>query len=215
MPSHKIHISIAQEINKKLKLDNDEISLGSVLPDLSLAHNHGIPHFQVGDSYPDSLANPYEFIKECNNKLNTIDMGYLIHLLTDRFYNQKYLEKFFIFKDGKPFKLIFDIDDKDRKCIKKHDFHEYDKYLIDLGKIKPFNNLDVLSQVKSYGNNIDFDLNSLKEYMDNFNKHLEEKYLNYNFLCWKKEELDKIYDECIEYILSYLKEKGLGGSKHV
>lgn len=45
MPSHKIHLSIAQEVNKKLKLDNDSIMLGSVLPDLTIEHNHGLSHF--------------------------------------------------------------------------------------------------------------------------------------------------------------------------
>lgn len=49
MPSHKIHLSIAQEINKKLKLDNDSIMLGSVLPDLTIEHDHGLSHFQFED----------------------------------------------------------------------------------------------------------------------------------------------------------------------
>lgn len=35
MPSHKIHLGIAQEVNKQLKLDSDLIKIGSVLPDLT------------------------------------------------------------------------------------------------------------------------------------------------------------------------------------
>ncbi len=63
MPSHKIHLSIAQEVNKKLKLDNDSIMLGSVLLDLTIEHNHGLSHFQFEDIYPKNLANVDEFIK--------------------------------------------------------------------------------------------------------------------------------------------------------
>ncbi len=62
MPSHKIHIKIAQDINKKLKLNNNAIMLGCVLPDLTVTKNHGLSHFQFEDKYPYNLANPYEFV---------------------------------------------------------------------------------------------------------------------------------------------------------
>jgi hypothetical protein len=52
MPSHKIHIKIVQDLNKVLKLDNDSIMLGSVLPDLTITKDHGLSHFQyIDDNY--------------------------------------------------------------------------------------------------------------------------------------------------------------------
>lgn len=36
MPSHKIHIKVALDVNKKLKFDNGSIILSSVLPDLTI-----------------------------------------------------------------------------------------------------------------------------------------------------------------------------------
>lgn len=56
MPSHKIHLGIAQEVNKKLKLDSDSIKLGSVLPDLTIKHNHGLSHFQYEDVYSQKFS---------------------------------------------------------------------------------------------------------------------------------------------------------------
>ena len=56
MPSHKIHLSIAQEVNKELKLNNDSIMLGSVLPDLTIERNHGLSHFQFEDIYPKTMS---------------------------------------------------------------------------------------------------------------------------------------------------------------
>ena len=132
MPSHKIHVAIAQEINKELGLNSDEISLGSVLPDLVNTHSHSAPHFQTRMVYPDNLANPDQFVKEYGVK-DAISMGYLLHLITDKFYNQKYLEKFFVFEDGKPSKPLIDIDPQERHYVKKHDFNEYDRYLTDEG----------------------------------------------------------------------------------
>ena len=209
MPSHKIHVAIAQEINKELKLNNDEISLGSVLPDLALINSHSIPHFQINKEYPNNLANPDEFIKRFGKNIDAIFIGYLIHLITDRFYNQKYLEKFFIFDDNKPFKLVSYIKPEKRRGIKKHDFHEYDKYLVDLGNIIPFSGFDVVDKVNNYGKDITFNKEELKKYIEKFNIELKEKNLNYDFLCWKKEELDNIYFECLKYIHDYFKKNEL------
>ena len=69
MPSHKIHLAIANEVNKKLKLDNDSIMLGSVLPDLITNKRHDISHYQIEGSYEEELANPDKFVSEYRNKL--------------------------------------------------------------------------------------------------------------------------------------------------
>ena len=85
-----IHIKIACDINKKLKLDNDALMLGSVLPDLTNNRRHILSHFQkINDEYY-RLANYYQFIKEYKDTLNNpISVGYLIHLLTDRYYSYR------------------------------------------------------------------------------------------------------------------------------
>ena len=67
MPSPRIHLAIANEVNKKLKLDNDSIILGSILPDLSIGKRHDISHYQVAGSYDEELANPDKFINEYRN----------------------------------------------------------------------------------------------------------------------------------------------------
>ena len=36
MPTHKMHMAIANRINEKLKLDSDMVMIGSVLPDLTI-----------------------------------------------------------------------------------------------------------------------------------------------------------------------------------
>ena len=94
MPSHKIHIKIAQDLNKELKLNNDLIMLGSVLPDLTITKDHGLSHFQYIDEYPYNLANADEFIKKYPNMKDDVSIGYIIHLLTDRFYNDWYYKNY-------------------------------------------------------------------------------------------------------------------------
>ena len=36
MPTHKMHMHIANEVNKYLRLDDDMVMIGSVLPDLTI-----------------------------------------------------------------------------------------------------------------------------------------------------------------------------------
>lgn len=208
MPSHKIHISIAQTINKYLKLNIDNITLGSVLPDLAIVEHHGISHYQYKDEYPYNLANADEFIKHNKEFINNdISIGYIIHLLTDKFYNEKYYRKFFIFENNKPSKLILDIkDDSLRKKMKHYDFLEYDKYLIDTKTIIPFSKSEF--NIPNY-KDLKFNNKTIVKYIKKFNKELNNNYGNYDFKYWKKEELDIIYNECVEYILKYLKESKL------
>ena len=89
MPTHKIHLAIAKRVNDKLNLDLDSILLGSVLPDICDGKNHSVSHYQVGEKDLEGLANPDTFIKKYKDKLDSpIMIGYLIHILTNRYYNE-------------------------------------------------------------------------------------------------------------------------------
>ena len=147
MPSHKIHMAIAQIINQELMLDNDKIILGSVLPDLELTHNHGLSHFQYVDEYPYNLANAYEFIKKYN-LYDDISIGYIIHLLTDKYYNDIFYYEFYDFLDNKPYQL------KEKysfiKNIKKYKhalFESYDLYLVKKGLVKKIENRNIIYNI--------------------------------------------------------------------
>lgn len=205
MPSHKIHISVAQKVNELLNLDIDDISLGSVLPDLALVEHHGISHFQYKDEYPYNLANAEEFIKYNKKYINNaISIGYIIHLLTDRYYNEKYFNKFYLFENGKPSKLLIDFKDNiERKKMKHHDFLEYDKYLVDTKCIIPF--AKYVYDIPKYSN-MNFNMDTISKYITKSNNQLNKHYGEYDFKYWKKEELDNLYDGCINYIINYLKE---------
>jgi len=72
--------------------------LGSVLPDICNEKEHQKPHFQVGDKDLDGLANPDKFVKKYRNMLsNPVMLGYVIHLLTDRFYNEYFFRHFYVY----------------------------------------------------------------------------------------------------------------------
>lgn len=220
MPSHKIHFKIAHEVNKILKLDEDSLMLGSVLPDLNIGkHRHS--HYQEIDSYPNFLANPDKFISANKEILNhPTSLGYLLHILTDRYYNIFVYTKKFTWKNGQPISMILpdgtlESDRKTFRKIKQHDFWLYDKYLIESNQIEKFQNFDCINNIPTF-KDIEFDIEFLKQYIILANKHVDNKKLpmiddglTLNYIYTTKEELDEVLKCCIKYILDYLKEKKL------
>lgn len=190
MPSHKIHLSIAKEINKKLKLNDDAILLGSVLPDLTIEHDHGLSHFQCEDEYPKNLANADEFIKKYPNMKDDISIGYIIHLLTDRFYNDVYYHT--------------DIDGIEHNKYFKHSlFDSYDNYLLKQGNVSKINNKQIINNIPNY-RDITFDMNYLNEYIDKLNNDIDNTKIKKNYSIEYQDFLDKLYNDCLNYIIGII-----------
>ncbi len=216
MPSHKIHLAIAKKVNDKLKLDLDGIMLGSVMPDLCIGRNHTISHYQNGKLGIEGTANPDLFVKHNKDKLsNPVMIGYLIHILTDKFYNTFAFTNFFIYdKDGNDIGLHFKHKDKllpaqKIKYYKQREFGLYDKWLLNHGYVTKFSNLDCLDNV------IDievakFDKDYLKQYIIDANNDINNlnilKKINLSkYKLTTKKELDKQFNLCIDYIVNYIR----------
>lgn len=203
MPSHKIHLKIAQEINMKLKLDNDSIMLGSVLPDLTISKSHGESHFQYIDVYPDNLANADAFINKYNVLLsNPISIGYIIHLLTDRYYTNQFYEFFFDFVNGKPHGLKKEYKGLENdKSFKNHLFESYDKYLITNKLVYPFTSTKCIESIPEY-QDLKFDYKYLQQYIAKTNIEImgiEKAPIELQYIDF----LNNTYMGCIKYIESY------------
>ena len=186
MPSHKIHLSIAQEVNKELNLNNDSIMLGSVLPDLTIERNHGLSHFQFEDVYPKNLANADEFIKKYPAMKDDISIGYIIHLLTDKYYNDVYYHT-----------IIDGIEHN--KYFKHNLFDSYDKYLLKHGNVDKINNKKIINEIPNY-EDISFDNNYLNEYIDKLNSDIDSINIENNYTINYQDFLDELYNGCIKYI---------------
>ncbi len=215
MPSHKIHLALAKKVNDKLNLDLDSVMLGSVLPDICIEKDHQVSHFQVGEKDLEGLANPDKFIKKYKNKLNNpVMIGYLTHLLADRFYNESIFKKYYIYDEndngigiylkGKP-KLL---NDDLRKNLKHREMNIYEKWLMNHNLVFKFNSYDCIKNVI----NIDeasFNQERLKNYISSSNNDIDKlnifsKICWYNYKIANQDELDKMFNDCIDYILKYI-----------
>ena len=96
MASAIIHLCVAKEINKYLKMDENYLLLGSIAPDISkqIGETKEISHF-LDHSNEDDIPNIDRFLAKYRSELNNpFEMGYLIHLLTDKYWFRDYVYKF-------------------------------------------------------------------------------------------------------------------------
>lgn len=111
MASAIIHISVANEINKKLKMNNDLLLIGSIAPDLAklIRQTKDKGHFLFGDKgtpHMDKFLLKYRID-------NPFNMGYYIHLYTDLYWFRDLLPKHYknkklVFKNGKELDIPFE-----------------------------------------------------------------------------------------------------------
>jgi len=217
MPTHKIHLAIAKKISDKLKIDSDSVMLGSVLPDLCNEKNHQLSHFQWGEKDLEGLANPDKFVKKYKDKLNNpIMMGYLIHILTDRFYNEYIFKHFYIYDENDIGIGIYLkgkkkwLDGNVRKHLKHRELNIYDKWLMNHVYVSKFEKFDCINNVIDI-DEASFDKEKLRLYILSANNDINRinifsKLFFYNYKITNKKELDQIFNDCTDYVFKYIVE---------
>lgn len=96
MASAVIHLCIAKEVNKVLGMDEKLLFLGTIAPDISkeIGQSKEISHF-LDHSNEDDIPNIDRFLKKYEGELNKpFEMGYFIHLLTDKYWFRDYIYKY-------------------------------------------------------------------------------------------------------------------------
>lgn len=84
MASSVIHMAVASEINKIIKVDNDKLLIGSIAPDISkqIGESKLASHFL--DNENDDVPNIDRFLNKYRDNLSDdFVLGYFIHLYTD------------------------------------------------------------------------------------------------------------------------------------
>ena len=230
MPSWSIHLKIGKDILKRINMDKDKFLFGSLIPDTDYDWNlkRFVAHYYGNLKFPKC---PYEnmidleaFKKDYKDILN-VDLikGYYTHLLIDNYYNEYTYYNKWVQEDNKVVGIktitgeIIDVRDDYRKTgmYKHKDLELYGKKLFineevllpdDVNSIKEsiillkgnfVSEKNVLNRIKYLHN--DF----IKTYLKIDEKDNEEEYLLFT-----KEELDKLLNDCTEYIYDKLRELG-------
>lgn len=216
MPTHKMHMAIANAVNKELKLNDDMVMIGSVLPDLTIDKRHRASHFKNGEEGVEGTANPYKFLIKYKSKLdNPVMVGYLIHLLTDRFFNSYVFQNFYIYDENTHLIGIKFHNEEVMMPIEKiryekhRDFYVYDKYLLENNRVLKFKDFSSLENIIDI-EDAKFDKELIKKYIENANHDIDKakqgeffKHLGSIYKVMDLGELNKQFELCVKQILKF------------
>jgi len=233
MPGWGMHLYIAKKLNEKLKLDYNEFMIGNVLPDIysgwiikdaSKKLEYEVTHYgkiTKINSHKFMLPDYNVFLKEhkdINN--NPLALGYLCHLLSDKFFNEYAFELKYI-KDDKENViyirdknyLIIKADDKTARKMKQSDFSLYSNNIINTSHFKSVSiTHEVINHCKIF-KNIDIeseDLYKLEKYLNlMFKDKKKEKIKEEMYQMFSKKEIKNLIDMCVSYILVIISENSL------
>ncbi len=230
MPSWPMHIKTAKEINKKLNLDEKTYVIGNLLCDaeryvinnFSFDVSYDITHYATIthiNGFDIKLPDESLYIKKHRSDMdNELIIGYLTHLLTDKFWNNITFSKKYIsdtkgniigirLNNGEDY-----IGSKDNiRKLKQNDFDIYSSHIYkdcihtinneDIEKIYPkFKDITEIDYTKE-------DLIKIIDYINQIDKKYNGKYdKNIKYKVFTEEEFEKYFKESIEYILRILKE---------
>ena len=96
MASAVIHLCVAKEVNKYLNVDEKLLLLGSIAPDISkqIGETKEISHF-LDHTNEDDIPNIDRFLQKYRDELDKpFELGYFIHLLTDKYWFRDYVYKY-------------------------------------------------------------------------------------------------------------------------
>lgn len=155
MASAIIHLCVAKKISEKLNLNDERILLGSIAPDIAkiVGESKNKTHFI---NIKNDIPNINLFLSKYQEYLtNSFELGYFIHLYTDKLWYESYMTEIFFnnsikLKDG----TILTGSDE---FLKKIVYNDYTNINIDL--ISTYN-LDL----KIFYNDICLDKTYIEEY---------------------------------------------------
>jgi hypothetical protein len=95
MASAIIHLCVAKKVNNYLQKDEKLLSLGAIAPDIAkqIGETKLKSHFL--NNLDDPIPNCDQFVKKYYHELaKPFELGYLIHLLTDKYWFKDYINNF-------------------------------------------------------------------------------------------------------------------------
>lgn len=220
MPRWGIHLEIANRIKDKINIGSNEYLFGNILPDVQDGYlvkdiSNILNH--LDNHYNDLINNTYEAFYEIHKEIINEDIviGYLVHLLTDFYFNKSFDKKYkWLDNSNIELKLLTDekvIMNRDLAGIKykQHDFKVFEKELIKQKEIET----PVFEKDLTYKSNLITVININENDVKKVIKYFDDEFYNVNidneYLIYEKEELEKLMKETEEFILEYLTKIGV------
>lgn len=204
MASSVIHMCVANEINKKLKRNNDLILLGSIAPDIAkqIGRTKYESHFLIDDKEIPSLD---RFLDKYKKHLkDDFVLGYYIHLYTDYIWFKHFYTDFIA--NGSLYLLDGTIVEANDDTYKEYFYNDYttlnrvliDKYKLDL-KIFTTKMPKIKNVIK------EIPMNQIQIIIDKTNMIIRKSYEQKNYI-FDIDMIDKFINTSVEAIITNLKD---------
>ena len=228
MPAWITHIVTANKVLEKINIeDKNSFIFGNILPDINNGYfvknlknilDHTQTHFTLEEDLRKNefnYNNIERFKKEYSNYMsNPIVLGYLVHMLTDSYWNEIAHNQHYIYNDNNEFIGCKLLDNNILKCvrrtavrIKQKDFNIFGDFLLQQNKITlPNYNNKLLEYSNIIKENpiVEEDIEKTISYLEYIvlNSKLDE---TYKYQMFTKEELIEKFDASIEFIIKSIK----------
>ena len=217
MPTPMMHVAIAKKVNEKLFLEEDLLYVGCLMTNWTNVEYH-VSHFKEEHEGIEGLCNPDKYISKYQDKLDDpIVIGYLIHLLTDRFWNKYMLNNVYLYNEENKVigvktkrKKELNVPQESIYELKKKTYDNYDNYLI--GK----NLVDLITEkilILPHLDEIKITTEELDQKIYEYNKLVKDQKKKNNFLTFNnnryslinQKEFEENLERCAGYVYSYLR----------
>ena len=208
--------------------------LGNILPDIKNGYifdrknmpdviSHTVTHFLDADILdPSEKFNESGFLKFIEKYKRCFDnymvLGYLCHLMADIYWNKQTIINHFWIDDDGNFKGAVLLDGEKIECshkearlLKHKDFRYYGYFISARNQTKIATYSEdlirygrVIEEVCLEDKDIRVTLDFMKHTKSELLEILDKKYKDYEFNMFDLEELDQIYDDCLEYIYNMI-----------
>ena len=216
MPSWTIHLALANKLNKKMNLCDDFL-LGNILPDVLDGYIIKKPSHFVNKNeshFKNECTKKIDidlFISKYKNKFNNpIVLGYLSHLVADKYFNDYFHSNHTIKKDNKIRTVLKNgsLDSSEDKPwqIKQRDFERFGQMLLNNNGLSDLTicNINiknfVIDEVVVDNNDLHLVRKTVKKMLNNKNIYNPN-----NYEVFTENELNLIFNNCYKEILAKLK----------
>ena len=223
MPSWFMHLSTANDISKRIKVEINEFLFGNLMPDFNSGYviksrciaDYTVTHMRKIEK--SILPDIDKFRENYKDKMkNTVVLGYYTHLLTDYFWNKLTLESRNIYNNKKELIAIKTTNGTIKPCkyeeariAKVSDFHEFEKYLLSNKEIiMPYYQEDIIKKSKEIKEIYveKEELQNALNYLEQTKKEIENSKKG-EYQIYSEDEMIKYYKESLEFILDKLNVK--------
>ena len=217
MPTPMMHIAIAKKVNEKLALESDLLYIGCLMTNRTKVEYH-VSHFKSEDEGIEGLSKPDMFVEKYGKLLDdTIVLGYLIHLLTDRFWNKYMVNNVYLYNNDQQVvgvktkrKKELNMSQESIHVLKAKTYAQYDHYLMSNNMVDTIKEkvleLPGVDEIKITREEFDKLIDEYNEVVKDFKKNRGFLNLTNNrYSLINQKEFEQTLERCASYVYSYLR----------